>query len=84
MESGVAVQWLTFAVMILIQALASLAVLFKVGKFVGKFEEQVEGHDKRIETLEAARCPHIECPLKLDVQMRQVFQQQQAEGAQGD
>jgi hypothetical protein len=75
-ESSVAVQWLTFAVMILIQALASLAVLFKVGKFVGKFENQVEGHEKRIENLEAIRCPHVECPLKLDLQMRQMIQQE--------
>lgn len=69
------VQWLTFAVMILIQALASLAVLFKVGKYVGRAEEHAENTDKRLMVLEAARCPHMECPLKLEVQMTRMVQQ---------
>jgi len=77
------VQWLTFAVMILIQALASLAVLFKVGKYVGRAEEHAENTDKRLTVLEAARCPHMECPLKLDIQMSNMFRHepQQQHGA---
>ena len=69
--------WLTFIGSVLMQGLIGLAVLFKIGKYVGRSEERQDAVEKRVEHLESAKCPHQECPLRLDIQMRQVFEKGQ-------
>jgi hypothetical protein len=44
---------------------STLVLVIRLSSFVGAKFQMVDDDHKRIEALEAIRCPHLECPLKM-------------------
>lgn len=47
-------------------SLTTLILVLRLTFGAGQLVEKVDANEKRLEHLEAARCPHVECPLRLN------------------